>query len=1388
MRNIRFISLCLLLLLVGQEVNSINLKINERKSQGQKESPRITKHVVNREKRVVTKPGPPSGDEKKEKEEEEKVQKEANPQPVDKSKIRCPDGKVKKINTRKDCRIEGLDTKKEEWTYVEYLKSKNCPKFTPFLKKAVMYCFIDQNPCKDIDEEDVKEAFQLCQKEEAKKEEEAENPDAEQDEPEETRVGKNCKPLDVQVDEDFEFPLYSLPKFFKRGGRLHEGLEWTDTFSKKAEAKPLKTIGGNPKAPPMMRMHGSPRAVREVIGEGIDTKLTKGIWTGSMLGGHSYSNQAALFLGNENGNKFDFPEPKDSRYLTTVEFDAAEGGIVSFYLKDGPDDGDAICQSEYNIMKAEYERQQRAKGEYDAKDKCNDEPPCNGHGEGIFTSKCTDSKGDLPNEERDSFECHDKKTHKCTCKCEKGFKEPNCLSLAKPNTNGGFRRCRSVGDPHPNTAAGANFNLYDAGEFVWSRHPDVPIEARLRTRPAGRVAVNRGFSLKKCKGAPFPNGEINFSGNMNGPCETISMDRCSFYLETCEGKEANKCKCQKISNSFTSPIFKMKVTSHTMSVDGWSIQYSCGSYMDSYLTITSPRDGRSLGLCGYYGKNGAGGDTGNGNFLARSGSRGGHRMTSRAFYESPLTIKSGRNSHFRCNGFANAGKNTAYHFKRLGSTIGTHAELGMKMAEQMLTEQYARDKAWSLARMKDPAGNEVSTKEAGEICRKTIIKCSGMPVPDASAMTACVADYVKVGHEEGKSVLKGACDVVKEDDENTEEDIKEDEVEEKLKLKEGLPLKVPGKFDVVVQWCVKDCDKPATSACTAARKKVRDTKGKFTVKEANGKCAWKQMKAFPAKAYGDYFKCDQKLLAKIPSEKRKWCGWRPVTVGIPKEAIEAQIKAKGKMRIRFFQEHHKCYCCNVKGIDNIKITTGGLPIRCVADKEMEVFADGEELGYAAKNAIGYTWNDDFKTAYRFRAPCDTKVVGAKVKGSGSGRAGLMCSIGDSVVTSSSWRCTDEKKNLEGEGWDDKKFSTKKFDASTWPSAVELGRNQGEGTDPWGQIPSIPEKAFWIYTHDTFKQEETKAKCRIDLLNEAFQTYSKENPKASRWSCTSDDKDRQSPFSKALDQTSIKMAAVSVNEEDDSDTKAADSAGSSMIAYGGPGIAQWKNKPTGRIGYRLHGWHPDTRLQFASYAIDEKKKVYPKSTILVNIDVRKLVDKSTEGAMIKKAALRLYVTDSSTKPFYYCNSRYGMNVNNVNYKQFNITYFRYLNDCRIGYARKTDEFVALDITTWMRDWVNGYGSRNIAILFDGGAPGKTTKADAVGFATAKADIASQRPRLSISCHGDRVQPLVVFKEKKVELKHNNNQDRKNMHKLNHNQVENKIEKLHRIAAHVHNRKN
>ena len=77
------------------------------------------------------------------------------------------------------------------------------------------------------------------------------------------------------------------------------------------------------------------------------------------------------------------------------------------------------------------------------------------------------------------------------------------------HTRDGYSRCRSVGDPHPNTANGAFFNIYDAGEFVWSRHPDVMVEAHLMTSPRGRVAVNKGMSIRKCAGERWKQGWQN---------------------------------------------------------------------------------------------------------------------------------------------------------------------------------------------------------------------------------------------------------------------------------------------------------------------------------------------------------------------------------------------------------------------------------------------------------------------------------------------------------------------------------------------------------------------------------------------------------------------------------------------------------------------------------------------------------------------------------------------------------------------------------------------------------------------------------------------------------------------------------------------------------------
>ena len=35
------------------------------------------------------------------------------------------------------------------------------------------------------------------------------------------------------------------------------------------------------------------------------------------------------------------------------------------------------------------------------------------------------------------------------------------------------------------------------------------------------------------------------------------------------------------------------------------------------------------------------------------------------------------------------------------------------------------------------------------------------------------------------------------------------------------------------------------------------------------------------------------------------------------------------------------------------------------------------------------------------------------------------------------------------------------------SAVEIGTNEGEGAIPWGTVPGIASKAFWIYTHDGY---------------------------------------------------------------------------------------------------------------------------------------------------------------------------------------------------------------------------------------------------------------------------------------------------------------------------------
>jgi hypothetical protein len=1243
----------------------------------------------------------------------------------EKTLVDCPDGRTDVPTQKKaECEIKGLEAG-DEWTFLGYLRQLKCPQYTKEGMKAVMECYVDRNPCKEIELNDLKEAFQLCGKERLEKIEEKLNPDAEQNQEEMPDQKRSQAPLKTRLNEHFNYNLYSAPwKSLAQSWSAH-AKEKTRTLSFKHGAK----------LAPIVKAHG------EI---GFDSKLSQGVFASDHLGGH-VGGKSALFIGNKKGPVFEFPAPTDSRQLVTLPFTATEGGVVSFYLKAGNMEGDPICKREYDVMAREYKRQMRAQAEVNGKKNCEESPPCGGHGEGVFASKCFVKGQFIPgavDEKRDLYDCHDPKFMKCTCNCEKGYLAPDCRAGTKPNTRDGYRRCRSVGDPHPNTASGANFNIYDAGEFVWSRHQDVAVEARLRTQPRGRVAINRGMSLKVCAGKPFANGKTNDNGKMNGPCETVSMERCSFFLESCDAKGA--CKCTKISNKYKSKL-GIVVTSNTMSVNGWSIQYSCGSYMDSYLTINSPRDGKSEGLCGYYGKNGAGGDTGNAAFLANTGSRGSHHMTSKRFYQGPLTIKKGGDSHFRCAGFIGASMNGKYHFQEIGAGLntGTKAQMQMKLAEQSLTAEYARMATWSYKRMADPAGDEVSTSVAEKICSETIIKCSGMPVPDVAAMTACVADYVKVGKELGESVLKGACDVVKEDEDNTEEDIKMDEKEEVLEMVSAAPLRVPGRNDLVVQWCAKDCDQDESTECTKAKQRMRETKGKFTPKDVNKVCKWKQMKAYPAKLYEEWITCSPEAMKLIPSKLQATCGFRPMTVSIPPEAIEAQKALKTKIRVRFFQEAHDCYCCNTFAIDSVRINVDGWPVRCQADSSFTLYADGKEVGESSNNWASYQWNP-MKDTYRFRVDPNTKVIGAKINANGEGKAGLICSVGESLVTSSTWRCSDDAAQS-----DPAKYTLPSYDASLWPNAAEIGRNEGEGVLPWGPIPGIASKAFWIYDHRAYSKGKTEAHCRVDTKR-AYHSYSITHKAASRWSCKSD-MDRQSPFIMQLDDSTMGMAAVLADDSESTQSKPV-SVTTSIAAFGGPD----RFTPVrGEQGVGTTLIERRRRISFAAYPIDEKKGRYKKQSILLRIKVKKIVAMTTEGAMIKKAKLRLFVTDGSHRPFYYCLTKFPWDASRVTYNEWNRTIFpSYLSDCRKGPPTKSDEFVTLDVSDWMRLWTtNAHSGRGvnggIAIIFDGGAPerGKETKPDVVAFATTKVgnENAAQRPRLSLSCHGDRVSPTVVFKE-------------------------------------------
>ena len=1179
--------------------------------------------------------------------------------------IKCENGQRKKGLQRSACRLKkDGEGKEQEFNFQEFLLNKGCPKFgRPAIKESLL-CFGDQSPCKEYDMEDLINAFEGCNKIKTARDNLKNNVEA----------GQNAFEVPDRTL-SFTKPVTIFNENFANVKVLGENI--TENIEKLGISSPVGDIDFSKKSKWSAK---------------LSTKY--GVKVSPMLGSkvnNKTNGNALIFLGNKKGKS---TETDGARYITTKPMDIRKGGVISFYLKDGPDDGDYGCLA---TMK-EYRRKEAARiarmqNETIAKEKCANKPPCGGHGEGIYTSSCF-KKGRWVVGARlakDEFTCHNYTNQKCTCKCNVGYKLPDCKESSRPNNRDGYSRCRSVGDPHPNTANGAYFNIYDAGEFVWSRHPDVNIEAHLMTRPAGRVAVNKGMSIRKCTGGAMEDGKtVNKDGKMKGPCETVSMINCNFQVETADGK------CMSKGRSFTTKL-GIRVTHNTISVDGWSIQYSCGHYYDSYLTINSPRDGRSQGLCGYYGKQGAGEDRKNGNFLSSSGSRGRHSMTSRAFFNGPLTIKTGESSHFNCHGFSRPQVNGRYGFKRIMSTIASaksmakmdKAEAGMemKMREQATTRMLKSYRAWSVANRKDNKDqeNEVTNEEATKKCEEKILECSGLPVADAKAMEACVQDYIKVGREAGKMVLQGACDVVKEDEENAFEDVEADEKDEKLELVGEAALRSPSKNDLVVQWCVEDCTYPETEKCKEARQTMMENpKSGLKVEDVNKLCIWKQLKAFPAKLY---------------AESGLTKDWRHMTMRVPQEAIDrthkpANPRNKGQhMRLRFYQHAHDCFCCDTFGIDNIQVVTGGWPVRILADSSFTLYADGKKIGNGIYN--------EMKEIYRYRVDPQSKIFAIDVESSGKNRAGFIASIGDSVVSSSTWKCKNRYINDNVT-----ELVQPIISDSNWGKAVELGTNEGEGTVPWGSVPGMASKAFWIYTHGGYMKDKSAAICRVDT-EDAWHSYSKEHLGASRWSCKSK-RNRQSPFSISLNEKKIKFAQPQQSADDNTLEQKVSSVKNSVISY----------NETGKV-----------------------------SAILVKLAIGDIVEKTEEGAMVKTAILRLFVTDPSAKGFKYCMNTRPWKANSVTFKSFNATVANGLADCKIGKAKNVGEFAALDISDWFRNWVSNRNNNfGITILHQGNFK------DSIGFSTSKVsgEDVVQRPRLNLACHGDHVASDMVFKEKKAKL--------------------------------------
>ena len=132
----------------------------------------------------------------------------------------------------------------------------------------------------------------------------------------------------------------------------------------------------------------------------------------------------------------------------------------------------------------------------------------------------------------------------------------------------------------------------------------------------------------------------------------------------------------------------------------------------------------------------------------------------------------------------------------------------------------------------------------------------------------------------------------------------------------------------------------------------------------------------------------------------------------------------------------------------------GFSATFTCDNEMEIFADGENLGADITH---------WQKPTTYLVPANTRVLSVAGKDKG-GDFGIIGSTSHGLVTNETWKCS----SVLSSGW-----NSPDFDDQDWPLAKVIANH---GDKPWKTIDGIAKTAKWIWANNN----EDSVYCRLKL--------------------------------------------------------------------------------------------------------------------------------------------------------------------------------------------------------------------------------------------------------------------------------------------------------------------